>query len=304
MIEYILIALKDVSIKQIGLGQSPNVEGHKGDNVITGDQHHVEAATNIATSSQSKGTDMTLSRYETAKESVSDGSENSITNTSQNEAMHPRSAEWARVLEAATQRRTEVLMPENLENMWAIGRNYKKKVQKLAAAGGQSPLIQGSDSSNALSTNLDKEISAHKAEASTRMENQPLTPAQSRPPIDSRPSNQISSTTLNTPTLNTVSLKGNRIVNESENSTSSTASGNKNRMTRSNSTPDLNIEPVMKTDSTCKSGGSVISEFCDKDLSRTSQATNAKSALNMVSSSEGQQAVKLRCRVFSHFSLN
>ncbi|KAL1833732.1 hypothetical protein ACET3Z_003383 [Daucus carota] len=297
LIEYILIALKDVSIKQIGLGQSPNVEGHKGDNVITGDQHHVEAATNIATSSQSKGTDMTLSRYETAKESVSDGSENSITNTSQNEAMHPRSAEWARVLEAATQRRTEVLMPENLENMWAIGRNYKKKVQKLAAAGGQSPLIQGSDSSNALSTNMDKEISAHKAEASTRMENQPLTPAQSRPPIDSRPSNQISSTTLNTPTLNTVSLKGNRIVNESENSTSSTASGNKNRMTRSNSTPDLNIEPVMKTDSTCKSGGSVISEFCDKDLSRTSQATNAKSALNMVSSSEGQQAVKLRCRV-------
>ncbi|KAL4571250.1 hypothetical protein LXL04_018007 [Taraxacum kok-saghyz] len=45
------------------------------------------------------------------------------------------SKDWARVLEAATQRRTEVLQPENLENMWTKGRNYKKKAQKNAAKG-------------------------------------------------------------------------------------------------------------------------------------------------------------------------
>ncbi|XP_039173618.1 uncharacterized protein LOC120296039 [Eucalyptus grandis] len=41
------------------------------------------------------------------------------------ESKLPRAADWAMVLEAATQRRTEVLMPENLENMWSKGRNYK-----------------------------------------------------------------------------------------------------------------------------------------------------------------------------------
>ncbi|KAI7757532.1 hypothetical protein M8C21_017078 [Ambrosia artemisiifolia] len=44
--------------------------------------------------------------------------------------LNPQSIAWARALEAATQRRTEVLQPENLENMWTKGRNYKKKIQK------------------------------------------------------------------------------------------------------------------------------------------------------------------------------
>lgn len=301
VIEHILLALKDVGINQIGTGQSPNVEGHKGH--VPADQHHVEAATNITTS-HNKGTDLTLSKFETAKDGSLDGTGNFVTNTSPDEAMHPRSAEWARVLEAATQRRTEVLMPENLENMWTIGRNYKKKVQKLAA-GGQTPLIKGSDSSNALFTNSDKEILANKAEASARTEDQALTPTPPRPPLDSRPNNQISSTTCYTPNLNQVgSFSGNCIADESEYSTSLVASGNKNRLTRSNSTPDLNIEPELGTDSTSNNGGPIISEFCNKDLCTKSQALNAKSASNMVLSGEGQHTLKLRCRVFVHFSLH
>ncbi|XP_057537884.1 uncharacterized protein LOC130815429 isoform X1 [Amaranthus tricolor] len=51
----------------------------------------------------------------------------------------PKVADWARVLDAATQRRTEVLAPENLENMWAIGRNYKDKINKAAKA--HTPLV-------------------------------------------------------------------------------------------------------------------------------------------------------------------
>uniref|UniRef100_A0A7N0VHE0 Uncharacterized protein n=1 Tax=Kalanchoe fedtschenkoi TaxID=63787 RepID=A0A7N0VHE0_KALFE len=48
---------------------------------------------------------------------------------------------WAHGLEAATQRRTEVLMPENLENMWSKGRHYDRKIQKIAKAGAQESLI-------------------------------------------------------------------------------------------------------------------------------------------------------------------
>ncbi|CAH1414859.1 unnamed protein product [Lactuca virosa] len=48
----------------------------------------------------------------------------------QDESMPTRTSNWACVLEAAAQRRTEVLQPENLENMWTKGRNYMKKSQK------------------------------------------------------------------------------------------------------------------------------------------------------------------------------
>ncbi|XP_011627743.1 uncharacterized protein LOC18446044 isoform X1 [Amborella trichopoda] len=41
--------------------------------------------------------------------------------------LQPRPADWARILDAAQQRRTQVLAPENLENLWARGRNYKNK---------------------------------------------------------------------------------------------------------------------------------------------------------------------------------
>uniref|UniRef100_A0ACD5X875 Uncharacterized protein n=1 Tax=Avena sativa TaxID=4498 RepID=A0ACD5X875_AVESA len=44
--------------------------------------------------------------------------------------VQPRQADWALVLDAATERRSQVLAPENLENMWAIGRNYQKKMVK------------------------------------------------------------------------------------------------------------------------------------------------------------------------------
>ncbi|PKA53942.1 hypothetical protein AXF42_Ash011422 [Apostasia shenzhenica] len=48
--------------------------------------------------------------------------------------IQPRSAEWALVLEAVTKRRSQVLAPENLENMWTKGKNYKRKTAKLMQA--------------------------------------------------------------------------------------------------------------------------------------------------------------------------
>ena len=45
--------------------------------------------------------------------------------------IQPRQPDSAVVLDAATKRRSEVLAPENLENMWAIGRNYQKKMIKV-----------------------------------------------------------------------------------------------------------------------------------------------------------------------------
>ncbi|KAG5076163.1 hypothetical protein JHK82_054858 [Glycine max] len=55
---------------------------------------------------------------------------------------HASSSDWAQMLEAATQRRTEVLMPENLENMWARGRNYRRKQHKKTKVGFQDPSVK------------------------------------------------------------------------------------------------------------------------------------------------------------------
>uniref|UniRef100_A0A0D9XPA5 PX domain-containing protein n=1 Tax=Leersia perrieri TaxID=77586 RepID=A0A0D9XPA5_9ORYZ len=46
-------------------------------------------------------------------------------------AIQSRQPDWAVGLDAATKRRSQVLAPENLENMWAIGRNYQKKMVKV-----------------------------------------------------------------------------------------------------------------------------------------------------------------------------
>ncbi|KAL8189114.1 hypothetical protein R6Q57_029375 [Mikania cordata] len=80
----------------------------------------------------------------------------------QEETKHLPSADWARGLEAATQRRTEVLQPENLENMWTKGRNYKKKAQKNAeknAARGSKSGINKDTENEMLHKKLEKSIS-------------------------------------------------------------------------------------------------------------------------------------------------
>ncbi|KAH9299978.1 hypothetical protein KI387_011561, partial [Taxus chinensis] len=41
--------------------------------------------------------------------------------------LHSRPADWAEALDAVRQRRTQVLAPENLDNLWTKGRNYRKK---------------------------------------------------------------------------------------------------------------------------------------------------------------------------------
>lgn len=41
--------------------------------------------------------------------------------------LQSRPADWAQALDAIRQKRTEVLAPENLDNLWTKGRNYRKK---------------------------------------------------------------------------------------------------------------------------------------------------------------------------------
>ncbi|KAI3525388.1 hypothetical protein L1887_04149 [Cichorium endivia] len=112
-----------------GEDQSENVKSHKQDQ---------PTSTKSPDVSYSQKSDMTISKSDPQIELPLDVSRNNVTDLNKKETKSLPAADWARVLEAATQRRTEVLQPENLENMWTKGRNYKKKAQKNASRGQNS----------------------------------------------------------------------------------------------------------------------------------------------------------------------
>ncbi|WOL02316.1 hypothetical protein Cni_G11035 [Canna indica] len=92
-----------------------------------------------------------------------DGSELDNTNV-----LPPRPADWAMLLDATTKRRTEVLAPENLENMWTKGRNYQKKTAKLIKAGtlpGSVNTSSGFTSSTVQAATAGKELVADMSES-------------------------------------------------------------------------------------------------------------------------------------------
>lgn len=120
MIEYI-IELCTKWFKDLAHARSTKTAGNKSGPTVPGEQN-----------SSNQGTGVPPSQVNDNKE------------LDQDEHIHPRSAEWAKAFEAATLRRTEVLTPENLENMWTIGRNYKKDFQKKAASEHQPPDVTSS----------------------------------------------------------------------------------------------------------------------------------------------------------------
>ncbi|KAK6121392.1 hypothetical protein DH2020_044874 [Rehmannia glutinosa] len=106
LIEYIILVYDNGGFKDFATDQSPNVEGHNSDHVVSAEHGY-----------NNQGSDVSLSQFNDYRELESGDSGNLLSSTMQDEPIHPRHADWAKVFEAATQRRTEVLMPENLENM-------------------------------------------------------------------------------------------------------------------------------------------------------------------------------------------
>lgn len=280
MIEYILLAIQDKGVKEAGDGQPNNVEGHNCDHVVTADRSQGdEPPAKKDASSCYQGTDMTLSRVDNQKNLYVDTSGKSLSNTVYEDSVKKKSADWARVLEAATQRRTEVLMPENLENMWTKGRNYKKKVQKNATKGLQ--VAKGSTPKPETSTSIERKVAQ-------------MPP---RPHPDTRFSDRVdNAVSLSLVLRKEPSSEGGISTDELDASASFVTSGNKSRLKRSNSTSDLTVQPTTGVAFLSEGGGPVISEFYSADIRRHNEVLNLKSTSDMVLCNEGQ-VPKLRCRV-------
>ncbi|TQE01944.1 hypothetical protein C1H46_012442 [Malus baccata] len=211
--------------------------------------------------------------------------------------LQPRPADWARVLEAATQRRTEVLAPENLENMWTKGRNYKKKEHKKRIRRVQEPISECSGIDSAVpAKNLGNEMVADRHDISTGMEDRSIVKLRSELSLDT----QLSGGTKMElrfsldPTEESYADQG-HLVNKLEDIGNFAADGNKSRLKRSNSTSALKIQPDTKRTLT-EGGGSIISEFYSPEFGRHREDHISKSASDMLVHCVGQQVPKLRCR--------
>lgn len=243
LIEYVLLAIKDYSTKEVGGDRSSAREVHDHDSAKR------------KYSSLSQATDMTLAKTDDRIMTSS----NYI--KSQEEPLQPCPADWGRMLDAATQRRTEVLTPENLENMWTKGRNYKKKEKKAMTKGAQESNVKFSGYINAVPTgNLRKETQCFQ-----------------NPKEESY-------------------VEGGHAVDKLADNSNLSANVNKSRIKRSSSTSALKVEPDTKATFT-DCGGPIISEFYRPDYGRHREQFYGKSASDIVIHSVGQHLPKLRCRV-------
>ncbi|XVF01184.1 hypothetical protein REPUB_Repub04eG0066600 [Reevesia pubescens] len=285
VIEYVLLAIKDDMNK-----------------VVVGfDQSSVGVCCTDSTSSKSslncQGTDLTLARINNQKETYSDY------NRYEEESVQPRPADWARKLEAATQRRTEVLAPENLENMWTKGRNYKKKENKHAKAGFKESSPKGSVTKSALLTgNSGSEISTNKIGTSTGREEKTVMKLMPGLSLDAQSyDGNTTGTKLSMEFNKPSSFEGDRLVNKFNDASEQAADGNNSRLKRSSSTPDLKVEPDTMKALTGDVGGPIISEFYSPDFGRYSEEYRGKIASNIVLRNDGPHIPKLRCRVIGAY---
>ncbi|KAK5770662.1 uncharacterized protein LOC108461126 [Gossypium arboreum] len=286
VIEYVLLAINDGMIKVVeGFDQS-SVE-------IRGDD---SSSCKIA-SFNSQGTDLTLARLDDQKETYSDS------NRCEEESVQPRPADWARKLEAATQRRTEVLAPENLENMWTKGRNYKKEEKKYVNARFQEAIPRGSVTKSAVLTGYPgSEISTNNVGTSTGSEEKLVMQTMPGLNLDAQLfDGNTAGTQLASEFNNSSSFGGDHHINNFNDASEQSADGNKSRLKRSSSSSDLNVEPDTKKVFTGDIREPIISEFYSPDFGRHTEEYRGKITSNTVLRNEEPHVPKLRCRVIGAY---
>ncbi|XP_071691773.1 uncharacterized protein [Rutidosis leptorrhynchoides] len=195
---------------------------------------------------------------------------------------HNATADWARGLEAATQRRKEVLQPENLEDMWTKGRNYKKKAQKIDQKNAARERKRSYNNDSV------KEKSSKKLETSTSI-GRSLGQIPPKPHLEGQLDGQRREQFFDGGQSQMLTFDGG--VEES----SDVSGASKPSFRKSNSTSDLDKEGKIEIAFSDQVSGSIISEFYSADVGR-----HAGHNVNVVSDKvlriEGH-VPKLKCRV-------
>nr|XP_043626437.1 uncharacterized protein LOC122597914 [Erigeron canadensis] len=225
-------------------------------------------------------------KSDVAQEVPLDGSHIRVTGVVQAETKQLRSADWARVLEAATQRRTEVLQPENLEDMWTKGRNYKKKAQKIDQKNAARGLKSGIDK------NSGKEMSSKKLETSTSI-GRASGQIPPKPRLDGQLDAQRRDQYLDGGQTHMLTLDD-RVEEDY-----AVGGGRKSTFRKSNSASDLDKQIMVDTAYPDQVSRSIISEFYSANAGRN-DGSHVNVASDKVLRIEGYNP-KLKCRVLGAY---
>ncbi|KAH9656282.1 phox domain-containing protein [Citrus sinensis] len=290
LIEVILLAIRDDSNRGLSVDKR------------TGEMKMGDSISGQFSSLHNQGTDMIPTNFGNQREMSLDD------NTSQEESVHLRAAEWAQMLEAVTQRRTEVLTPENLENMWTKGRNYKKKEQKRAEkAGVREYLGKGQGVHSAVPTTNMGGQGIHSAVPTTNMGKDVLTnriglsAGTGEKALLGLPPGLSLVTQISEGSKKETQLFQNFDGDLLNNTDSVGADANRSRIKKSSSTSALKTEPDSKKAFTGESGGSIIAEFYSPDFGRSGEELGHKNASDVMLCSDGQHCPKLKCRVMGAY---
>ncbi|XP_027345281.1 uncharacterized protein LOC113857505 [Abrus precatorius] len=286
LIESLLLLLNDDGTKGMGSFQSTNVASHHHGHSVATEAGHNNITASDKHPSLNQGTDMILAKMN------DQGGTSLQYNTIHHESSQVRPVDWALMLEVATQRRTEILMPENLENMWTKGRNYKRKENKIIKTGIQdlpakSPVTDSS---------LPHRKLAQETSTSKRGKYEVTEGNSSLPPMHALGSDALqnvgsakSSDTSQNPDKE-LSFAGELGVDKMESIRDLASDRYKSMLKRSNSASALGNQPN-------KEGGSIISEFYNPEFERHGEGFRTKSSSDMIVKKEGPLVPKLRCRV-------
>ncbi|XP_071930858.1 uncharacterized protein [Coffea arabica] len=297
LIESILIAIKE-GLTEGDLDELSTMEDHDNDHSVAADSVTGEPSLRKNAALNNHGTDMVTSHFDKQRRLSSDVQGISLYDTTIDEP-HPQPADWARKLEAATQRRTEVLMPENLENMWAIGRNYKKKLQKSTTTGLQTPGNNGSVNSSIPGKHMGKEVlqdfrPLEFPPPSSAVDEKVVMQLPLRPHLDTGYGNRVNHLSRD---LNKGISSGEGFLDkEHRGSTAVVVNQTAGGLRRSNSASDLRVPSKMDVQFTSKGRG-IISEFYSANSSRRNEVHSLIAASDMILHGEALHAPKLKCRV-------
>ncbi|KAJ4827426.1 hypothetical protein Tsubulata_011077 [Turnera subulata] len=279
VIEYILLAIKE-GLKEFGGDLSMGVSTSNGSSL------RKECSLN------SQNADQMLARTDTSNKAYLDS------NLYPEESVHAHPAEWARILEAATQRRTEVLTPENLENMWTKGRHYKKKENKKLQAGVQQTMAKDSLSSSASpDVHFRKEMVPNSNATAAEKEEKAMVGLMPQMIHDRLSNNDTETGRQFAQDGKHSSFKGMHVDEKLDNATYES----RGRLRRSNSTSDLNVLPDQRKALTGDSRRPLISEFYSPDFGSRSAYHGVIKGADLVLRNDHPHAFKLKCRVVGAF---
>ncbi|XP_043713559.1 uncharacterized protein LOC122662063 isoform X2 [Telopea speciosissima] len=295
LIEYLFLVAKGDASK--GDDRSTVATGHHHDNsgAVGGIQSGEPTTSGKNATTSNKKSDLVLAKSSNQGMAPLGTSGHSQNLTYDEGTAQQQAADWARMIEAATQRRTEVLAPENLEDMWTKGRNHKKKAEKYAKAGIRPTTVTSSSrSSGTMSVKNSKEILPKGPVGSTGMGDKSVVRLTDGANVDTPSSDRIDNETRLPADPNKGLLFG------SKDRTITHFNGSKTQLKRSSSTSDLQAQPDCEK---TIAGGLIISEeFYSPNLGLHKEEHNVLSTSDIMIWKEGRlHAPKLRCRVVGAF---